>query len=431
MFKRAESKCQRSSIRVLLVAVLAAMSLGCGQQEFLFLTRPGQGTTGSREESLAYYAAMDVPPERTLGEWLRARCFGEPSELSAFYYNETDLGLGREMRCAECTEGPRAGLISCSVSNHGVPQGLDRVQFGRSREASIAKALGDLEDFVAGRRQVRGATVTMDFDPRRASDKVRFYVYDASDPQLLALDSEGPESLIPGLQLDGEGGTFNSGVKYLRNCLSCHGGRYDSESQRIVGSTFLDFDQSFLVFANDDSNVHVPRIDIAGATHTTRSARNLDQLRAMNALVRKVAVSVGATEIVGRIDGSYDLPVEQAAATYQAGYVPSGWPKTQTVRQFEGRPVSAHEFYQVAVHRYCAMCHFSQTPNNNLSQLDPTRPLSLAGFEQWFQNSNNRDDPDSVRLIHREVCGSSEMPHAEVTRLNLLRDARALAYICN
>lgn len=415
----------------LTIALLALNALACTQQEFLFLTRPGQGTTGSKEESEAYYAAMDSPPEPTLSEWLKSRCFDSATELSAFYYNETDLGLGREMRCAECTSGPRTGLISCSVSNHGVPQGLDLVQFGRARPASIAKALGDLEDFVSGRRTVRGATVTMDFDPKRTSDKVRFYIYDASDPQLFALDSKGSESLIPGLQLDGEGGTFNSGVKYMRNCLSCHGGRFDSETQRIVGSTFLDFDLSFLVFANDDLNSYAPRIDIAAASHTTRSARNLDQLRGMNALVRKVAAAVGAAEIVRRIDGSYDQPVEQATAVYHSGYVPTGWPDTQVVRQFEGRPVSAHEFYDVAVHRYCAMCHFSQTSNNNLSQVDPNRPLTMGSFEQWFSNTNNRDDQDGLRLIHRDVCGSSDMPHAEVTRLNLLRDARALAYICN
>lgn len=410
-----------------LAAVLACALAACGNQGFLYLTRPGAGSTGSIEESNAYYAAMtDRPPEPTLAQWRSHRCFDDQSEISAFYYNSSDLGLGREMRCAQCTSGPSAGLISCVVSNHGVPQGLDALAFHRDRTESIQSALTQMEDFLANRRAVRGASVAMDFDPSRPTDdKVRFYIYDASDPALLAPGNTLPEGLIPGLQLDGEGGAFNQGVKFLRNCLSCHGGRYDAETHRILGSSFLDFDISLFVFADD------PVLGAANASKARRSA-NLDSLRRLNGLVRQVDRATGAREIVARIDGSYSGDVEQSGSEYIGPFVPAGWPATQPVRDFNGRAISAAEFFRTVVHPYCATCHFAQAPQYNLSLVDASKPLTFSSFEQWFGNRNIRENPaDGLAVIRQDVCSSVDMPHAEVTRGNLLRDPTALAYICN
>lgn len=423
---RRQSPIGRSALFAVAVALAGSGAACSSDPGFLFLTRPGQGTTGSAEESAAYYAAMDVPPEPTLTEWMQARCFTPQSEIAAFYYNQSDLGLGREMRCTECTSGPRTGLISCAVSNHGIPQGLDRVQFGRDRTASIKKALSDLEKVLDGQQRERGATVAMDYDANRP-DKVRFYIYDARDDGLLSPGSRGQETLIPGLQLDGEGGAFNQGVKYMRNCLSCHGGRYDAVQNRIFGASFLDFDLSQFVFSDD------PMLGVPNAQRAKDSPENRENLRRLNALILKVVEGTGATEIKARIEGSYPRGggVNQPGAEYDKGYVPRGWPADQVVRQFEGSAVSASEFYKVAVHSYCATCHFSQTAGNTLSVVDPAKPLTFSTFQQWFQNNNLKQDSDSLRLIRREVCGASDMPHAEVTRLNLRSDAKALAYICN
>lgn len=399
---------------------------------FLFLTRPGEGNTGSEEESRAYYGAMTPAPEPNFDDWLKNRCMTPETSVAGFYYNDTDLGLGREMRCAKCTTGPRAGLISCAVTNHGIPQGLDLVQFGNPRNQSITGALTELEKGIADPDRPRGATVAMDYDPSRAgNDKVRFYIYDASDVGFLSPGSPGPKSLIPGLQLDREGGTFNQGVKYMRNCLSCHGGRYNREKNVIEGATFLDFDLSVFVFANDQPTPFVPSISVPGAKHTIRSAENFEQFRIMNSLVREVASGVGAEAIVARIDGSYAQPVTTRGAPYVAGYVPPAWASTPSVRNMGERLISGREFFGVVVHRYCSSCHFAQVRGFNLTQIDPNRPLTFFSPDQWFQNTNHRADSDGLRLIKRDVCGSGEMPHADVTRSNLLRDARALSYICN
>lgn len=413
-------------MQLFLVGMVYALA-ACGNQGFIYLTRPGAGSTGSIEESNAYYAAMtDRPPEATLAEWRSHRCFNDQTELSAFYYNASDLGLGREMRCAQCTSGPNVGLISCVVSNHGVPQGLDALAFQRDRTQSIQLALTQMEDFLAKKRAVRGASVAMDFDPNRPTDdKVRFYIYDASDPMLLSPGNTIPEALIPGLQLDGEGGAFNQGVKFIRNCLSCHGGRFDAESNRIFGSSFLDFDISLFVFADD------PVLGSANANKAKRSV-NLDSMRRLNGLVRQIDRVTGAREIVARIDGSYSGDVEQGLSEYIGPFIPAGWPATQKVRDFNGRSISAADFFSTVVHPYCATCHFAQVPQYNLSQVDSSKPLTFSSIEQWFANKNISANPsDGLDVIRQDVCSSVDMPHAEVTRSNFLRDPTALAYICN
>ncbi len=425
-------------MRSLVWLVILACS-ACSSQPFLYLTRPGGGSTGSVEETQAYYAAFtDHPAEPTLTDWLRQRCFFSPGTTSynpvttrsAFYYNGSDLGLGREMRCADCGLQPGAPdpkLVSCVVSNHGVPQGLDLVQFGQDQRSSISTALTQLEEFLAGKRAFRGASVAMDFQPNRI-DKVRFYIYDASDPGLFSPGNTTPEALIPGLQLDGEGLEFNKGVKYIRNCLACHGGRYDAEQNRILGSVFLDFDISLFTFSDDPAFGSAP----GTAKLATKSATNLDNLRELNAWVRRIAQQTGHSEIVARVDGSYTAPgVEARSSQYVGGYIPSGWPDTQVVRRFEGKDISAKSYFQNVVHRYCSTCHFSQAAGNNVTQIDANRPLTFATWEQWFKNNNLKDGPVSLDVIRQDVCGAAAMPHAQVTRMNLLKDSTALALICN
>ena len=435
------------------ISALGVVLMACETTpQFNYLIRPGQGTTGSAEETAAYYGAMrDRPPEQTLTEWMRSRHFFKPGTqeyrtevLSAYYYNGSDLGLGREMRCVDGSSVPeQSKLIACVVSNHGVPQGLDRIAFGRGKDASITKALTDLEKYLQKAQDrhdlksgvFRGASVAMDFHPDRA-DRVRFYVYDATDPALLhpdnaALDDKPPERLIPGLQLDGESGVFNQGIKYIRNCLACHGGRYDATTHQIRGATFLDFDVSLFTFSDD------PVAGAGGlAKLATKNSANLDSLRRLNALVLKVATATGHTQIQARINGSYSGPsVQDPNSKYVGGYVPPGWPDDLEHKVPLSVAVSARitpkQFFTTVVHQYCSTCHFSQASVENLEQIDAARPLTFADVGQWFENTNLKAGSDSQQVIRNDVCSSLAMPHAEVTRLNLLADKRAFSLICN
>lgn len=423
-----------SMLRLALLAWICTAT-SCSDPPVQYLSRPGNGSTGSADETLRYYDAMTKDgdkPERTLREWMASRCFQDKSQLvSAFYYNGSDLGLGREMHCTRCTAGQRAGLISCAVTNHGVPQGLDKIQFGRDQVASIKNALeavetnafGNLQDYLNGKTTPRGATVAMDWTPKR-QDQVRFYIYDASDPTLLSPGSGGPETLIPGLQLDGEGNAFNARIKFMRNCLTCHGGKYDETSDRILGASFLDFDIPLFKFGDD------PVFGIGAKAKLTLKAANLPKLVALNRLVGDVVKSTKAVVLEQRIGFAV------TSGNAEKVFLPAGWNQGQriVVERKDGvikRVVAASEFYNKVVHPYCSTCHFAQSPGNNLRVKDQSKPITLESFDQWFRNNNLKDDSDSAALIRRDVCGGAEMPHAQVTRNNLLADSEALTWICN
>lgn len=467
-------------MRAILLTMIGPVLLGAcaAGDSVLFISRAGNGSTGSEEETTRYYGNLGterLAKEGTLKGWLGnkdERCFEvvDPKDvIEAAYYNGADLGLGRQISCVKCPPThPKAGVISCAVSNHGVPQGLDAFTFnlangepkaiGLGRQGSITASLKSLEKFLTekdekekatgkkelsgiGFKALRGATVVFDYDPnpnpKVPEERVRMYIYDANQDQLFssANRSRTPEGLIPGLQLDGEGEALNARVKYMRNCLACHGGRYDASTDRILGASFLDFDAVLFNYSDD------PTLRVSNAAKRAKCVDNLDKLRTLNGFVREVAQGTGAKMIVDRIDANLknDFFLDRAAingpCTPRAqGYVPTGWDKGLTVARLGGGAIKDRDFFQVVVHKYCASCHFSQTPVNNLH--GSLEPLTFVDSKQWFgpEALLDRDGnlvTDRKALIRQEVCGATDMPHAEVTRNNMKRDSLAFAYVCN
>lgn len=439
-----------------LLLVFCAALLGCDTiangdgNRFIFLTRPGQGTTGSVEETQRYYDSMPLVPqvEGRLDLWAKSRCINLNDANAAFYYNGSDLGLGREMRCARCSDceactlssdpAVRQKSIACVVSNHGVPQGLDLVANQRARGASIQNTLQALENDLAGildkqKPILRAASVAMDYVPgRKDGDPVRFYIFDGNIEAAFQKDNlaRQPNVLLHSLQLDSEGD------KFIRNCLSCHGGQYDAD-QRIRGASFLDFDISLFCFGDDkkcfgfDGNGSPL---LSNAKLTQRKA-NLDNLRKFNVLVLEVARGTGATGIVNRIVGSYSGgdPASDRSE-YVDGYVPKGWNQTTDAALLGTQKISLRTYYEVVAHKYCVTCHLSQTDGHNVTQLDQ-KALTFEDPQQWFVTNNSKltpADPQNIaELIRARACGASDMPHAEVTRNNLKLDAPALNLLCN
>lgn len=458
------------------------------EETILYLSRPGNGSTGSQEETQRYYDSFKSPSavnarlpgaDATLTEWLNNRCFNTPgnNKVEADYYNGTDLGLGRELQCWECPAGDaKAGLISCAVSNHGVPQGLDQFTFAfgdgsfkkdiRERRASIKNALSELTNFVKFKRDpsnqnkeppLRGATVVFDYFPDRP-DKVRMYIYDSNKQTLFSAVNpfrddpvRGREQLITGLQLDGEGGGLNARVKFIRNCATCHGGRYDEKNQQLLGSSFLDLDAVLFNFGNDTD----PDIALDPNDANQITGCNPQQLLALDKLsdfILKVATSTGAEMIVDRINqnrkNNFFLEFNakgQCVPIPGKTYVPPAWDNDVVVARFTDpqtratKAITSRDFFAVAVHKYCASCHFSQVKDYNLHGKNGI-PLTFKDPRQWFSNENITDLDElrkqipgatSVDLIRKVACASSDMPHAEVTRNNMKRDSKAFAYICN
>lgn len=421
-------------------ATLITLFASCSQNPpLVYLSRQG---VGSAEETQRYYAAMGRdggrPAAARLDQWFAERCFDkEPRE--AFYYNPTDLGLGREMRCAICPQDdPRAGLISCAVSNHGTPLGIAVKQAKEAllaqgqaltpavganlRDAAIEDALKKVAAYVekhpvVGTPQLaisapfRGATVTMDYDPKLpANERIRFYVYDGEDPDNLTAPNITPAGLLPGLQLD------NEGVKFIRNCLNCHGGVYDEARDTIVGSSFLDFNTPQLKFGRDE---------------LTSRSKNEAALRALNQLVLRTDP---AAAIRARVCSNYSCS-ENGGVTVLSGNGATAGVLAEWSRDAAGhRAQENRDLYLTVMDKYCATCHFSQRPETValtvrlrdqtlLPELLAKRPIVFQSPEQWF-------DKELQQYIQRSVCQASDMPHAEVTRMNLLSDETAFLQIC-
>lgn len=380
--------------RILLTAILMITACGCSQEplSYVFLSRPG---IGSAAETQRYYDNIGAEP--TLPQWMANRCFGNQSELAAFYYNAADLGLGREMRCTRCVDQQSAlcprcqqdpRLISCVVSNHGLPGDLTHLQDALSE---MDQDPGDCTPTC-----VHGPAVAMDYTPQR-DDPVRFYVYDGSPGKTagelthVAPDPQDALRLRTNVPLDSE--LLAEGGKEIRICLACHGGQYDEATDRIYGASFLDFDISLLKFSADGLR--------------TQLATQHEALRQLNELVLDTDP---APAIQARIQGSYDPGVRDPGADYSL-YVPPGWAATPEQAQF----------YTSVVHANCATCHFAQVPRRHAR---PGTPVYVFDTVEQFVS------PDVFAQVRRSTCGTQDMPHSQLTRRNFLADQTALTKIC-
>ncbi|MGN6108505.1 MAG: hypothetical protein ACTHU0_25595 [Kofleriaceae bacterium] len=227
----------------------------------------------SRDETAAYYAAIDAPP--TLDAFQTR--YGFPrDEIVARYYNAGDLGIGREMHC-RATAAP-AGGVACYVRNFGT--------FGGARGQAIS-------ELIAG--GVPLATVAMVYAPPiDAPNAVSFVVY-------------GPDgALVTEAQLD----TRGDNASIPQNCLNCHGGRstYDPATHAARGARFLAFDPAAFDFA--------PEANFASQD---------ESFRRLNQLVAATEPTSATREL---IDGIY-----AAGAPYDPGFVPPGWADTSSDRR--------------------------------------------------------------------------------------------------
>jgi hypothetical protein len=163
-------------------------------------------------------------------------------EVRAIYYNNADLGFGRDMHC-------RSGsflfsfFVTCYVSNYG--DGTHT--FGSDPQTAISNAANNTG---------RIATVAMEYSfcrvfcgPQPQIYRVQFFVFsnslnnDPNDGSLLpsgALDSEGQKA-VPGL------------------CLDCHGGQYDPAVREAKNANFLPFDAPALSSAPRRNSCWNPR----------------------------------------------------------------------------------------------------------------------------------------------------------------------------
>src|SRR5262249_34931965 len=134
------------------------------------------------------------------------------------YFNQGDLGIGREMSCEQNLERSET---ACYVQNYGSPDGTPLFD---SYDQSI-EAIKSAHAFATVAMVERGKM------PYGSKNKVFFVVYDKNGKLLYdsaRLDNREFNEFIPG------------------NCLTCHGGRLERDAKGKVtgvsGASFLPFD---------------------------------------------------------------------------------------------------------------------------------------------------------------------------------------------
>jgi hypothetical protein len=308
-------------------------------------------------------------------------------EVRATYYNNADLGFGRDMHC-------RSGTflfdfyVACYVSNYG--DGTNT--FGSDPQTAISRAannIGRIATVAMVYTFCQGGSFFCGTQPQKY--RVQFYVFtnslnnDPNDGSLsssAALDSE-KQKAVPGL------------------CLDCHGGVYglDAQNKNTVhqaeNANFLPFDAPSFIFSNS-------------STSQLESSQR-DVIRQLNALV-KSATYVRPT-ISELIDGWYQwcggvgangcyiddvshpfYPTQPCPSGLQRD-VSCGWPPT-----WGG--ALAQSFYQHVPRVYCRTCHVAQADSFNIDS-----------FEDWKAKVN------TIKLFvfasQSNPPGPNHMPFAE------------------
>jgi len=266
-------------------------------------------------DSNAYYLAWGAP--QTLTDFKNAFLYpGLGSEIRAVYYNDGDLGIGRDMHCWNYTLGFIAGT-ACYVSNYS-----DTYQLAKFGNNAVGPTLDHAID-----HNGPFATVAM------VTQHSTIFTTDPGPVHFAAYGSD--ERLATEAKLDNTGHHFS----VPSNCLTCHGvdTGYSSGATFSGRASFLPFDLASFKYS------------------TTRPgysrASQEEAFRRLNALVRNTTAPAPA--ITSLIDGAYaPAGVGTLGATWNDAYLPSAWAGSTTNHDYPA-------LYNGVVKPYCRTCHVS------------------------------------------------------------------------
>lgn len=344
---------------------------------------------GDQPTSDAYYTQLGVLGGGTLRDnfthWKSTNGFNnDPTvlvagEANGQFFNNGDLQLGRDMHCLKTTpvvSGVTHDHIACYVSNYG--NGVNGVQ--GDPQFGVQSAVD--------RSTLPLATVAMEYDAPQGSappvDAVQFYAYKANGDSF-----ENPV-------LDSEGNKF-----LPQNCMACHGGFYNSGTNRVEGASFLAFDVFSFIYDSRTGDPH----DIDAL------AGRQEAFRQLNALV--VGTNPNNTNpdnpVTGFINGMYNWSgcnVGTVGCRAQDGprlghpgdsgpFTPAGWQTNATTTAL----------YQNVPRQYCRTCHLAQS-----STFPPD-------WTSYTQATGDKLQIESVACVQTEGVPPGPqkfMPHAEV-----------------
>jgi len=266
------------------------------------------------DQTSDYYAAWGAPVSLAA---FRTRYGFTSGDVTATYYNDGDLGLGREMHCRALLGRmvPDVG-IACYVTNYSGVAG--KAVFNEPATTVLADAVARVNSF---------ATVAMVYN--RVKQTTNFVVYGASGEQALTaqLDSTKAHVSIPNV------------------CLECHGidSSYDSTTHAIIdpnvsagpAAQFLAFDPFSFKFSTAPGFTQ----------HDQESA-----FRQLNALIARTSPTAATADL---ITGMYAPKlVTDPTAVANNDYVPSGWAAADITQD-------GNTMYRGVVKRGCRGCHAS------------------------------------------------------------------------
>jgi len=254
-------------------------------------------------DTASYYLATGAPT--TLASFKTT--FGFPAgEVTATYYNDGDLGLGRETHCKVIGFG-----VACYVTTYSGIAG--QPAFNQDPNVVLADAVARVHSF---------ATLAMTYDGTTDVNSVQFAAYDAAGKlaTTVQLDSTGNNKSIP------------------NSCLACHGidSSFNNGTKSVSGDAkFLPFDPFSFQYSTT-----------AGFTFADQA----DKIRQLNALVKSANPTLGTAQLIA---GLYaPKSVSDPAAVANNTFVPDAW------QTFNGN-LDGTALYNGFVKVGCRTCHVS------------------------------------------------------------------------
>jgi hypothetical protein len=306
---------------------------------------------GSSNSAFTYYAFGQTNAPDTLTAFRNRYGFNSaPSQVvSARYYNDGDLGLGREMNCKSFAAQYGLG-VACYVRNYSGYSGQNAFAAGLAEKSST-----DVLNGMINNGHAPFATVAMVFVPPAGQpDSVRFMVYDAAGEltDKAQLDYAGDNDSIP------------------NNCLSCHGIDSTTNNLSVDGKAeFLPFDPFAFKFSSQSPY---------------RLSDQQDEFRKLNLLVKLTSPPAATNELITGLYAPKSVSDSTAVATNK--FMPADWKPNNTL--------DGEALYNGVIKPFCRTCHIS----SNNATLD---------FNDWS------DVKDRAAQIRGVVCGTKKMPHAE------------------
>jgi hypothetical protein len=254
----------------------------------------------------------NIPPRMT-GETTEA--YRARTDV-VIYYNKNELGLGRELGCAEFDDGKDASGnpligVACYVTNYGT---------------AFRDVVNSLPLAIDGNHPKN--TVCITWRPSAPKDyQVQFQTYnqDGERREYAQLDTLGPRPLP-------------------QVCMNCHGGSYDSEKHLAKHARFLPMDPNVVSWAAEGTPGGV-----------TRAAQE-ERIRKLNLLSTKSPLTPAQIVMLDQLYGGKLAVPGTVSATEWA---PPAWDTTPANRQLFDKVIKPN----------CTTCHAAMQTAPNGDEL--------------------------------------------------------------